>query len=96
MASVSWWSLLRRQMIAANVLVLVLCLYLLQGLAIFRSMLVRAGAGYIGSAFGFFILAMLCLTGIGLALLAIVGLFDSFVDFRKLNRKDDSHESHTD
>ena len=81
---------------AANVLTLAICLYLLQGLAIFRSMLVRAGAGYIGSAFGFLILAMLCLTGIGLVLLAGAGLFDPFVDFRKLNRKDDSHESHTD
>ena len=84
------------QAIAANVLAIVVCLYLLQGVSIFRSLLVRAGAGMIGSAFGFFILAMLCLTGIGLVLLAGAGLFDPFVDFRKLNRKDDSHESHTD
>ncbi len=84
------------QTAAANVLTFVGLLYLLQGLAIFRSMLVRAGAGYIGSFFGFLILAMLCLTGIGLVLLAGAGLFDPFVDFRKLNRKDDSHESHTD
>ena len=84
------------QIIAANALALIVSLYLLQGLAIFRSILVRTGAGYLGSAFGFFILGMLCVTGIGLALLAGAGLFDPFVDFRKLNRKDDSHESHTD
>jgi len=84
------------QLIAANVLTVVFCLYLLQGLAIFRAILVRTGAGWVGSLLGFFILAMLCLTGIGLVLLAGAGLFDPFVDFRKLNRKDDSHESHTD
>ena len=84
------------QTAAANALAIMFCLYLLQGLAIFRTMLVRAGAGLVGSAFGFFILTMLCLTGIGLVLLAGAGLFDPFVDFRKLNRKDDSHESHTD
>lgn len=84
------------QTAAANVLAIMICLYLLQGVAIFRAILVRAGAGFLGSALGFFILAMLCLTGIGLVLLTGAGLFDPFVDFRKLNRKDDSHESHTD
>ncbi|HSP15884.1 MAG TPA: hypothetical protein VLV78_14145 [Thermoanaerobaculia bacterium] len=84
------------QEIAANVLAIMICLYILQGLAIFRSILVRAGAGYVGGTLGFFLLGMLCLTGIGLVLLAGVGLFDPFFDFRKLNRKDDSHESHTD
>ncbi|HEY3051919.1 MAG TPA: hypothetical protein VGK04_00870 [Thermoanaerobaculia bacterium] len=84
------------QTVAANLLALMICLYILQGLAVFRSMLVRAGAGYIGGALGFILLGMLCMTGIGLALLAGVGLFDPFLDFRHLNRKDDSHESHTD
>ncbi len=84
------------QQVAANALTIMICLYILQGLAIFRSILVRAGAGYVGGALGFFLLGMLCLTGIGLVLLAGVGLFDPFFDFRKLNRKDDSHESHTD
>jgi hypothetical protein len=84
------------QMVAANILAIMICLYILQGLAIFRSVLVRAGAGYVGGTLGFILLGMLCLTGIGLALLAGVGLFDPFLDFRHLNRKDDSHESHTD
>lgn len=84
------------QVTAANVLAIMLCLYLLQGLAIFRAILVRAEAGIAASVLAFFILGMLCLTGIGLVLLVGVGLFDPFFDFRKLNRKDDSHESHTD
>jgi hypothetical protein len=84
------------QEIAANVLAVMLSLYILQGLAIFRSILVRTNAGYIGGTLGFVLLGMLCLTLIGLILLAGVGLFDPFFDFRKLNRKDDSHESHTD
>jgi hypothetical protein len=84
------------QRIAANVLVVVLFLYLLQGLAIFRFMLVRAGAGVLGNVFGFLLLAVMVLTGFGLLLLIIAGLFDSFFDFRHLKRKDDSHESHTD
>ncbi len=84
------------QRIAANVLAIMISLYLLQGLAIFRAILVRAQAGYVGGTLAFFLLAMLCLTGIGLVLLAGAGLFDPFFDFRKLNRKDDSHESHTD
>ena len=84
------------QQIAANVLAILISLYVLQGLAIFRSILVRAEAGLVGSAFAFFLLAVLCLLGIGLVLLAGVGLFDPFFDFRKLNRKDDSHEGRTD
>jgi hypothetical protein len=84
------------QKTTANLLAIMICLYILQGLAIFRMMLVRAGAGYIGGAFGFLLLVMLCMTGIGMLLLALAGLFDSFFDFRNLKRKDDSHESHTD
>jgi len=42
------------------------------------------------------ILGVLTLTGIGPLLLSIAGLFDSFFDFRKFNRKDHSDESHSD
>lgn len=84
------------QAIAANVLALVLFLYLLQGLAIFRFVLVKAGAGVLGTLFGFALLAMLALTGIGVLLLIAVGLFDPFFDFRNLKRKDDADEGHTD
>jgi Predicted membrane protein (DUF2232) len=84
------------QLIAANALALMICLYVLQGLAIFRFMLVKAGAGYVGGAIGFFLLGMLCMTLVGFLMLALAGLFDAFFDFRHLKRKDDSHESHTD
>lgn len=84
------------QQIAGNALALMVSLYILQGLAVFRFMLAKAGAGYIGGAIGFFLLGMLCTALIGFLLLALAGLFDPFFDFRHLKRKDDSHESHTD
>lgn len=84
------------QKVAANVLALIVFLYLLQGLAIFRAMIASAGVGILGATFAIFTLVMLSLTGIGLLLLVVAGLFDPFFDFRKLKRKDDSHESHTD
>jgi uncharacterized protein YybS (DUF2232 family) len=84
------------QRISANVLALVTFLYLLQGLAIFRSFLAAAGAGFIGVLFAYVILGLLTLTGIAPLLLTVAGLFDSFFDFRKFNRKDHSDESHSD
>lgn len=84
------------QRIAANTLVLMISLYILQGLAIFRFVLAKAGAGYVGGALGFLLLGMLCTALIGFLFLALAGLFDPFFDFRHLKRKDDSHESHTD
>jgi len=85
------------QNVALNVLMVVLFLYLLQGLAIFRSLLVTLGISGLGMLFAFFMLAILTATrGIAPILLTIAGLFDSFFDFRKFRRKDDSNESHTD
>jgi hypothetical protein len=84
------------QKIAANVLTIVAFLYLLQGLAILRSLLAAAGAGFLSVMFGFMVLAVLSVTWIPQLLLSITGLFDSFFDFRHFKRKDDSHESHTD
>ena len=83
------------QRLAANVLVVVLFLYLLQGMAIMRAVLVRAGVGMFGSVIAFVLLVLLS-AGMGLFLLTMAGLFDPFFDFRHLKRKDDSHESHTD
>jgi hypothetical protein len=82
------------QKVAANVLALVTFLYLLQGLAIFRSLLVAVGAGFTGVMFGYLLLAFLTITGIAPLLLSIAGLFDSFFDFRKFKRKDHPDESH--
>jgi len=84
------------QRVSANVLALVAFLYLLQGLAIFRSFLAATGAGFAGVLFAYVILGVLTLTGIAPLLLSITGLFDSFFDFRKFNRKDHSDESHSD
>jgi hypothetical protein len=84
------------QTIGGNVLAVVGFLYLLQGLAVFRSVLFTIGAGFGGVMIAYFTLAMLTLSGIGPVILGIAGLFDSFFDFRHFNRKDDSHESHID
>ena len=83
------------QRLAANVLMVVVFLYLLQGMAIMRAVLVRAGVGMFGTLFAFLLLVLLS-AGTGLFLLMLAGLFDPFFDFRHLKRKDDSHESHTD
>jgi hypothetical protein len=84
------------QTIGGNVLAVVGFLYLLQGLAVFRSVLFTIGAGFVGVMIAYLTLAMLTLSGIGPLILGIAGLFDSFFDFRHFNRKDDSHESHID
>jgi hypothetical protein len=85
------------QKVAANVLVVVAFLYILQGLAIFRFLLVAMGAGVAGTLLGWTLLAFLTITGVGPLLLGIAGLFDPFFDFRHFKkRKDDSHESHSD
>ncbi len=82
------------QKVAANILAVVTFLYLLQGLAIFRSLLVAVGAGFMGMMFGYLLLIFLTITGIAPLLLSIAGLFDSFFDFRHFRRKDHSDESH--
>jgi uncharacterized protein YybS (DUF2232 family) len=84
------------QRIGANLLALVSFLYLLQGLAIFRSFLAAAGAGFTSIFLAYVFLGVLTITGISPLVLSIAGLFDSFFDFRKFNRKDHSDESHSD
>jgi uncharacterized protein YybS (DUF2232 family) len=85
------------QKIAANTLAIVSVLYIFQGLAIFRFMLLAMGAGFAGTMLGWLLLVFLTMTGIGPLLLGVAGLFDSFFDFRHFTkRKDDSHESHSD
>jgi hypothetical protein len=82
------------QKVTANILAVVAFLYLLQGLAIFRFLLVAVGAGFGGVMFGYLLLGILTITGISPFLLSIAGLFDSFFDFRHFRRKDHSDESH--
>lgn len=83
------------QHIGANILVVVIFLYLVQGLSIFRALLVRFDAGLTASTAAWMVLGFLTVAG-GIApmLLSIAGLFDSFFDFRNITkRKDDSDES---
>lgn len=86
------------QKTAANTLAVVVFLYILQGLAIFRFMLVTVGAGLTGTLLAWTLLGFLTLAGgVGPLLLGLAGLFDPFFDFRHFKkRKDDSHESHSD
>lgn len=85
------------QKVAANTLALVAFLYILQGLAIFRFVLVAMGAGPAGTMLGWLLLVFLTITGVGPLLLGVAGLFDPFFDFRHFKkRKDDSNESHSD
>jgi hypothetical protein len=85
------------QKIAANTLVVVVFLYVVQGLAIFRSMLATIGAGPVGSLLAWMLVGTMFFTGVSQVLLGVVGLFDPFFDFRRFKkRKDDSHESHSD
>jgi hypothetical protein len=85
------------QKLAANVLAVVAFLYILQGLAIFRFLLVAMNAGAAGTMLGWLLLVFLTITGVGPLLLGVAGLFDPFFDFRHFKkRKDDSNESHSD
>jgi len=86
------------QHVGANVLAVVIFLYLVQGLAIFRSILVTLGVGFAASLLAYAMLALLtAVGGVAPLLLSMAGLFDSFFDFRHfMKRKDDSDESHSD
>lgn len=86
------------QKITANTLVVVVFLYMLQGLAVFRSLLVSLKAGPGGTFIAWSLLFVLTfMGGTSLLLLGLTGLFDPFFDFRHFKkRKDDSHESHSD
>lgn len=86
------------QHVGANVLAVVIFLYLVQGLAIFRSILLTLGVGFVASLLAYAMLGVLTLMGlVAPLLLGMAGLFDSFFDFRHfMKRKDDSDESHSD
>ncbi len=85
------------QKVAANTLVVVVFLYIVQGLAVVRSLLVSVGAGPVSSLIAWALVGFMFFTGVSQVLLGVVGLFDPFFDFRHFKkRKDDSHESHSD
>ena len=80
--------------VGINVIAVVGFLYLLQGLAIYRWLLLAVGINFLGTIFAYIALALLA--PVAPLLLSIAGLFDSFFDFRHFNRKDSTHEGHSD
>ncbi len=74
-----------------NLLGIVMLLYAIQGLAIVRNRLIRFGVGPFGTGVIFLMASLLAPYSAGLLFLA--GLFDSFFDFRHLNRKEEHDES---
>jgi len=82
--------------VGLNVLAVVIFLYWLQGLAVVRMILTRSALKFFGSVPAFLLLAVLAFNWLGIAALALTGLFDSFFDFRKNKRKEDSDESDLD
>lgn len=77
-----------------NLLGITIVLYSLQGLAIVRATLLRVGLGLGGTVIAALIIGLF--VPLSLGVLFLLGLFDPFFDFRKMKRKDDSDESHTD
>ncbi len=84
------------RMVGLNILATVIFLYFLQGLAIFRAMVVKLNLRMMGNALAYMGLVLFTLYGLAPFVLFLAGLFDSFFDFRNLNRKDVTHESDLD
>lgn len=82
------------RMIGLNLLAIVIALYVIQGLAIYRAFVVKLPMGIFGSAIAYLILVLL--PQLSVPLVFLMGLFDPFFDFRKLNRKETGNESHSD
>lgn len=82
--------------VGLNVLAVVIFLYWLQGLAVVRMILTRSTVRFLSTVPVFLLLAVLAFNWLGIAALALTGLFDSFFDFRKNKRKEDSDESDLD
>jgi hypothetical protein len=84
------------RMFLLNVLAVAALMYLLQGLAIFRTLLIRMGLQFFGTTLAYVLLGLLTFYGIAPFILFLAGLFDPFFDFRNLQRKGESDESHLD
>lgn len=79
-----------------NVLAVVALFYWLQGMAVVRMLMSRSPVKFLASAPAFALLALVGFNLVGIGILFLTGLFDSFFDFRKLKRKEDSDESDLD
>ena len=82
--------------VGLNILGLTMLVYFLQGLAVARSVMTRPGVKMPAMLIAFSLLVFLTIYLVAPVLFFLVGLFDSFFDFRRFKRKDDSHESHSD
>lgn len=82
------------RVIGLNILAVVISLYVIQGLAVYRAFVLRLPFGFFGSAVAYLMIAIL--PQISVPLMFVAGLFDPFFDFRKLNRKEKTDESHSD
>lgn len=79
-----------------NLLVVVALLYWVQGMAVVRMLMSRSPIRFLASAPAFILLCLVAFNLVGIGILFLTGLFDSFFDFRKLKRKEDSDESDLD
>lgn len=79
-----------------NLLAVVLFLYTIQGLAVFRGITLRLKLGALGMIVAWSMLAFLTFNGVGLFFLFIAGLFDPFFDFRNFRQKGANDEGNTD
>ena len=79
-----------------STLVVVALLHAMQGAAVVRWLMAKLRFGPLATAVSFVLLLLFAINGIGLMMLFLLGLFDPFFDFRKLNRKEATDESHPD
>ncbi|MDX1584198.1 MAG: DUF2232 domain-containing protein [Thermoanaerobaculia bacterium] len=84
------------RMIGLNVLAIVLFLYVVQGLAVFRGITLKLRLGALGLFVAWAMLAFLTFNGVGLFFLFLAGLFDPFFDFRNFRKKGENDEGNSD
>lgn len=79
-----------------SALAIVGLLHAMQGAAVIRWFIARFRFGALATTISLVLLFLFAINGIGLTMLFLLGLFDPFFDFRKLNRKEATDESHPD
>lgn len=84
------------RMVGLNLLAVVLFLFTVQGLGVFRGLTLRLQLGSLGMIVAWAMLAFLTFNGVGLFLLFLAGLFDPFFDFRNFRQKGENDEGNTD
>lgn len=84
------------RIVGLNLLVVVLFLYVAQGLAVYRGITLRFGFGTLGTVVAWAMLAFLAINGVGMFFLFLTGLFDPFFDFRNFRQKGDNNEGNSD